>query len=508
MKRFTAAVILTGIFWVAFFTPDVLARNIKVFFQGRELAFDARPVIENGRLLVPVRPVFEALGATVNWDSKTKTVHARMDNLDVAITVNDKVVKINNRYSEELDVPARIVNDLVMVPLRFAGEVFGAEVDWDGRTSTANIYFKEPLNFDDIYLEKLVQLDKDLKYVNFSFLPDGNILVAGTKSAGNDYYTGKELLYFYDPRAGTVNEVVAFDVYGAQSSWRFTYLADGRIIAKNVKLPQKQIRQEDMWSVKTAVYQVDPWSKAVTELFTLDVDDDYIYISGQGDILYDSFDYKKNLLDIFKIDLQGKSARLTYTPDIIETHTKISPDGKKVAFVAWPRYGQMPYISVVNDDGTGEVKFNFSAESVGDLMWSVDSRSLVYETFAGNKNELWIVKADGTGRKKILSTDEQFYTTSWSPDGTKVAAAIVQDGFVVVNTDGTGFKWFKGAKPAWSPDGKLLLYERYGELWIWDPAEDRASSVVYGTIENFSWSADGKEIYISAGNEIWRVSLE
>ena len=96
------------------------------------------PVIIDDRTLVPVREVFEALNGTVAWDNNTRTVTVTMNGNTIILTINSTTALINN-VSKELDVPAKIINDKTMVPVRFISENGGLEVNWEDTTKTVYI---------------------------------------------------------------------------------------------------------------------------------------------------------------------------------------------------------------------------------------------------------------------------------------------------------------------------------------------------------------------------------
>jgi hypothetical protein len=88
--------------------------------------------LEVGRVRVPVRFVSEQMGATVEWDFPTQTVTILREGLSIQLTVDDPVVIVNGAR-KTIDAPPRLVNPgRVMVPLRFITEAFGATVDWVG----------------------------------------------------------------------------------------------------------------------------------------------------------------------------------------------------------------------------------------------------------------------------------------------------------------------------------------------------------------------------------------
>ncbi|MBT9154349.1 MAG: Oligopeptide-binding protein AppA [Firmicutes bacterium] len=98
------------------------------------LQFDVPPVILQGRALVPMRAIFEALGATVHWDEATKTVTAYRRESAVVLTIGSRTAWVNGPVST-LDVAPSIVAGRTLVPLRFVAEALGAEVGWDGRVT-------------------------------------------------------------------------------------------------------------------------------------------------------------------------------------------------------------------------------------------------------------------------------------------------------------------------------------------------------------------------------------
>ena len=105
-------------------------------FDGNILGFDEPPIIEDGSTLVPMRFLFEQIGADVEWDSKTQTATAMLDNKAVTFSIDNVNARINNK-SAKMDVPARLVNGKTMVPLRFLSENMGYDVDWDADSRTA-----------------------------------------------------------------------------------------------------------------------------------------------------------------------------------------------------------------------------------------------------------------------------------------------------------------------------------------------------------------------------------
>ena len=111
---------------------------IKVYVGASEITFDQPPIIENSRTLVPLRAIFEALGASVDWDGGTKTVTAVKGGLTISLQIGSNVL---NKNGEKiiLDVSAQLVNSRTLVPVRAVAESFGAIVEWDEDARTVII---------------------------------------------------------------------------------------------------------------------------------------------------------------------------------------------------------------------------------------------------------------------------------------------------------------------------------------------------------------------------------
>lgn len=112
--------------------PAPAVPEVSVFLDGGRINFEEQaPAIVNERTLVPLRAIFEALGATVEWDDTTKTVTATRGQDVVKLTIGDTKLYKNGQVAYELDVPAQIMGGgFTMVPVRAISESFGCQVDW------------------------------------------------------------------------------------------------------------------------------------------------------------------------------------------------------------------------------------------------------------------------------------------------------------------------------------------------------------------------------------------
>ena len=88
--------------------------------------------------MVPLRAIFEALGASVEWDDATKTVTAVKGDITIKMTIgNDSFAR--NDETVALDSPATIVDSRTLVPVRAIAESFGSKVGWIAESKTVTI---------------------------------------------------------------------------------------------------------------------------------------------------------------------------------------------------------------------------------------------------------------------------------------------------------------------------------------------------------------------------------
>ena len=131
---FIAFVILFGAFW----TPVIADEGIRVLLNGAELTFDVPPQLINDRTMVPMRRIFEALGAKVEWEGETQTIRATKDGVDIIMQIDNATMSVNGRYFT-LDVPPLLINSRTLVPVRAVAESLEANVEWSNATNTVMI---------------------------------------------------------------------------------------------------------------------------------------------------------------------------------------------------------------------------------------------------------------------------------------------------------------------------------------------------------------------------------
>ena len=114
-------------------------REVKVILNGQELEFDVPPTIMNGRTMVPMRVIFEALGAKLEWQGEIQSVYGKMsNNVEIRLWIGQNVAEIDGQLIS-LDQSPVVINGRTLVPLRFVAEASGANVEWDPANRAAII---------------------------------------------------------------------------------------------------------------------------------------------------------------------------------------------------------------------------------------------------------------------------------------------------------------------------------------------------------------------------------
>ena len=124
--------------WSYSYKDNSAALGIKVTIDGVQQTYPQSPIILNDRVMIPMRSIFESLGATISWNENTQTVTARKGKTVISMTIGAPVA-YKGATIIPLDQPAVIINDRSMVPVRFVGEALGCRVNWVSETRTVEI---------------------------------------------------------------------------------------------------------------------------------------------------------------------------------------------------------------------------------------------------------------------------------------------------------------------------------------------------------------------------------
>ena len=142
MKKLICMVICITIVAGLFNSAALASEEIKVILNGERLSFSVPPIVVDGSTLVPMRAIFEALDANVQWNAGSRTVTATRGNTEISLQIDSAVATVN-KTNVVLNVPARVVNGSTLVPLRFVGESLDCDVKWDGTSRQITIDSKQ-----------------------------------------------------------------------------------------------------------------------------------------------------------------------------------------------------------------------------------------------------------------------------------------------------------------------------------------------------------------------------
>lgn len=126
------------------FGTGALADEITVIVNGNKIESDVPAMVINDRTMLPMRAIFEKLGANVTWMEDEKLIFATEGPNMVVMQIDNPVMSVQRIGEDgikivELDTAPFVYNDRTLVPVRAAAEALEAAVRWDGETKTVTI---------------------------------------------------------------------------------------------------------------------------------------------------------------------------------------------------------------------------------------------------------------------------------------------------------------------------------------------------------------------------------
>jgi TolB protein len=223
--------------------------------------------------------------------------------------------------------------------------------------------------------------------------------------------------------------------------------------------------------------------------------------------------------EIAVVDADGSGLRVLTHDRVTETSPAWSPDHRQIAFLR-PKLHTSDQIWVMNADGTDQHALThfrnapqlFGNDETSALSWSPDGRQIVFAGFADNQGgleQLYLLNVHTHAVRRLTNLKTGAVNPVWSPNGRWIAyvgavapgriyllSATTHKAHVVGDAAGSG--------PSWSPDGKRLVFNSKGKLWLVNTAGTHFHSLgVWGAQP--SWSPDGQWIAFTYGDYVKEI---
>ena len=223
--------------------------------------------------------------------------------------------------------------------------------------------------------------------------------------------------------------------------------------------------------------------------------------------------------DISVIGSDGTGRRRVTSNPADDDEPVWSPDGRRLAFVRWFKFGTdrgdpvtLQAIFVIRADGSGLQRLSPRGANDGNPAWSPDGTSIAFQRRANavgvrENPDIWVMRADGTHARRLTRHPAFDGDPAWSPDGRKIAFVRAWRNRMEVFTmtrDGTGQQPLlrrrtRSLNPSWSPDGQLIAFLGWNDntLYVVSP-NGRDRRRLAGSADTLgpapSWAPDGHAI--------------
>ena len=212
-------------------------KDIKLYYEGREVMYDTPPVIKNDRVLVPLRAIAESMGALVTYDPKEKDIYISYGTKNIKMTVGSDVYAVDHILLG-MDTAPEIINGRTMVPVRYMASSFDTDIKWDADNSVVYVSRRQ-IESSTLTTKNTDKASKN----NYTFerttirepVTETTTIVIGRNKVrekdNRPYKTYKE--YDEVPDYGAVNEISLYEKEKRDNS-RF-YFYDMREVEENIR---------------------------------------------------------------------------------------------------------------------------------------------------------------------------------------------------------------------------------------------------------------------------------
>ncbi len=221
------------------------AQDISVDLNGEKLIFNASPILEGGRVLVPLRNIFDSMGAAVDWNGASNAVTVSKGDDILKLIVGEKAA-FKNDIPLELDVPAKTINGKVFVPIRFVSEALGGIVNWREENKSISILS------DDFISERTEDLIQKLETALIKGIDDAHQLI------GNEFHNWRPLLGLNSGIEGQIDSFVIYNIWFPEGEAKqFVVRVINRAISGDRKIYSSAWLESDSTPVEDLLVYID-----------------------------------------------------------------------------------------------------------------------------------------------------------------------------------------------------------------------------------------------------------
>lgn len=148
--------------------------------DGETVVTDVPPVIIKERTLIPARAVFESMGSQVKWNEEARLVEVGLGTSTVQLTIDSKIAFVNG-VQVPMEVPAMILDDRTLIPVRFVAESLKCAVDWHDLSRTVILASPE-INANTTI--SAISFEEDSE--RYRIIVQGENIIEGVKSFAYD----------------------------------------------------------------------------------------------------------------------------------------------------------------------------------------------------------------------------------------------------------------------------------------------------------------------------------
>lgn len=450
MRRFVASVALACLLA----SPVSAAEPPRIIIDNAHLSVppEQAPFITGGRTMVPLRTLFEALGAAVEWNQADRTVTAVKGNTAVRLQINATVANVNGR-EVALDQPPVLVDSRTFIPLRFVGEAFGAQVTWVEESRTVAV------------ITRPAQPGAPL-----ALAPAPAALVRSTQSSQNTLVPSGDAIFFLNVQTGAVE---GWSVPGAErESIGYGASADGRYVIARSK--------ETGWVVDRTTGQTHQWNRRQHDLI----------IAAAGLLLFE----ETRTRETATIGYDGEHGILSGHLGGTGRFTVVQASDMKamITFTLPNETGRLtqPDEALFSPDATRVV-------IAGDEVHSVDLRTGTSEVLVIGKGRLQPVKG-GTEFVAFLQTAKGQMVRRMTWNGDIQAGGLIEAKWIDVSPDGEWAAW-EVVMENFTP---TVFYAKLSE--VHNPTRALGATMCYGMggRSGSRWGSDGIVVYTKEGMRV------